>query len=73
MSFQPTSTSCSPPTTTSSNSNILQDLSLLEKKRKARLEALRDLNSALLTETLTRLRGKAQQLQDDKWMYQDVQ
>lgn len=29
--------------------------------------------AALLEETLTRLRGKAQQLQNDKWMYQDVQ
>ncbi|KAG7385048.1 hypothetical protein PHYPSEUDO_001984 [Phytophthora pseudosyringae] len=57
----------------SSPSSISQDLLLLEKKRKAKKEAVRDLNNALLEETLTRLRSKAQQLQDDKWMYQDVQ
>ncbi|KAF1792342.1 hypothetical protein GQ600_20451 [Phytophthora cactorum] len=52
---------------------VSQDLLLIEKKRKAKEEAVRDLNKALLEETLTRLRGKAQQLQNDKWMYQDVQ
>ncbi|KAG3252477.1 hypothetical protein PI124_g2921 [Phytophthora idaei] len=53
--------------------SVAQDLLLIEKKRKAKEEAVRDLNKALLEETLTRLRGKAQQLQNDKWMYQDVQ
>ncbi|KAG2778964.1 hypothetical protein PC129_g2500 [Phytophthora cactorum] len=56
-----------------SSTSISQDLLLIEKKRKAKEEAVRDLNKALLEETLTRLRGKAQQLQNDKWMYQDVQ
>ncbi|KAE9360187.1 hypothetical protein PR003_g359 [Phytophthora rubi] len=55
------------------SNSISQDLLLLEKMRKAKQEAVRDLNDALLEETLTRLRGKAQQLQNDKWTYQDVQ
>ncbi|ETI47143.1 hypothetical protein L914_08307 [Phytophthora nicotianae] len=55
------------------SASICQDLLLIEKKRKAKEEAVRDLNKALLEETLTQLRGKAQQLQNDKWMYQDVQ
>ncbi|KAG6617198.1 uncharacterized protein IUM83_02376 [Phytophthora cinnamomi] len=55
------------------NNSISQDLLLLEKKRLANREAVKDLNSALLEETLARLRGKAQELQNDKWMYQDVQ
>ncbi|KAH7469193.1 hypothetical protein PRIC1_000002 [Phytophthora ramorum] len=53
--------------------SISQDLLLLEKKRKAKEEAARDLSNALLEDTLTSLRGKAQQLQNDKWMYQDAQ
>ncbi|KAG1708828.1 hypothetical protein DVH05_022449 [Phytophthora capsici] len=57
----------------SSSSSISQDLLQLEKKRKAKEEAVRGLNNALLEETLTQLRSKAQQLQNDKWMYQDVQ
>ncbi|CAH0475077.1 unnamed protein product [Peronospora belbahrii] len=54
------------------SSNILQDFVLLEKKQKAKEEAVQDLNHALLEETLMRLRDKAQQLQNDKWMYQDI-
>ncbi|KAF4030276.1 hypothetical protein GN244_ATG17964 [Phytophthora infestans] len=56
-----------------SSTSISQDLLLIEKKRKDKEEAIQGLNKVLLEETLTGLRGKAQQLQNDKWMYQDVQ
>ncbi|KAG7398315.1 hypothetical protein PHYBOEH_011310 [Phytophthora boehmeriae] len=63
----------SSPPSLSSNRSISQDLLVMEKKRKAKEEAVKDLNSALLDETLAGLRAKAQQLQNDKWMYNDVQ
>ncbi|CEG41915.1 uncharacterized protein PHALS_12227 [Plasmopara halstedii] len=56
-------------TLASNSTDIVSDLLLLEKERTAKEEAIQTMSKALLEETLTRLRSKAQQLQDNKWMF----
>ncbi|GAB9465322.1 hypothetical protein Gpo141_00002733 [Globisporangium polare] len=61
-----------PASSAHSNVNTYRNMILLEKKRKSHEVAVGDMSNALLEETLAGLRGKARDLQNDKWMYEDV-
>ncbi|TMW57159.1 hypothetical protein Poli38472_003084 [Pythium oligandrum] len=61
-------TSAAKPQMNSSYRNIV----MLEKRKRSNEMAAKEMSHSLMKETLTGLRQKAADLQNDKWMYEDV-